>query len=124
MQITSDNNSDQPLKMESTKILINGRRLPTPILFGLNIPAVVQIQITELNENFLDGNVDKRQVCFLFLNIRKFFLKIIFLLNIFIATFVTMKYALSHSILKILKSIWHMRCSVLQKLRHNTMLSL
>ncbi|GIY67569.1 hypothetical protein CDAR_190901 [Caerostris darwini] len=48
--------------MESTKILMNGRRLPTPILFGLNFPAVVQIQLTELNSNLMNGKIDKREV--------------------------------------------------------------
>ena len=48
--------------MESTKILSNGRRLPTPILFGLNFPAVVQIQLSELQQGMLDENMDKRQV--------------------------------------------------------------
>ncbi|GFU77843.1 hypothetical protein TNCV_1138511 [Trichonephila clavipes] len=47
--------------MESTKILVNGKRLPTPILFGLNFPAVVQIQLTELNANLMDGKIDKRE---------------------------------------------------------------
>ncbi|GIY60603.1 hypothetical protein CEXT_273421 [Caerostris extrusa] len=48
--------------MESTKILMNGRRLPTPILFGLNFPAVVQIQLTELNSNLMNGKIDKREL--------------------------------------------------------------
>lgn len=57
-----------PSKMEAkqyengSNLMCNGRRLPTPILFGLNFPAVVQIQLSELNRRIADGEVDTKQV--------------------------------------------------------------
>ncbi len=43
-------------------IICNGRRLPTPILFGLNFPAVVQIQLSELNRRMPNGEMSEKQV--------------------------------------------------------------
>lgn len=53
------------MNMDSTKILLNRKRLPTPILFGLNIPAVVHIQLSELRYNLMDESTDKAKVCLL-----------------------------------------------------------